>query len=183
MEQIKKAAPNGNGDKEQPKVKQSDAIKQLKALFLEANRRKYPTFPEGARVIPSYTDKTTNGLTRCIIDYVKLKGFHIERTGNEGRVIDTRETFTDVIGRERTVGSITRVYSSGTRGTSDLKAVIDGRFVAIEVKCAATKDKQSEHQKNYQRQVEQSGGVYFIAETFEGFKLWFDEIINTKNLQ
>jgi hypothetical protein len=43
------------------------AIKTLKELYLTNNRVKYPSMPEYARVIPKYTDRTANGLTKCIL--------------------------------------------------------------------------------------------------------------------
>jgi len=153
-----------------------NAIAQLKNLYLENNRKKYPNLPEYARVTPSYTDKNTNGLTKCIVDYIQLNGYHVERTGCEGRVIDNRKNITDVLGNIRTIGSLQRVYSSSQRGTSDLKAIVNGKFIAIEIKCKATNDRQSLHQKEYQRQVEQSGGIYFIAQTFSQFFDWFNKL-------
>ena len=155
-------------------VTQSEAIKQLKALYLENSRKRYPNLPEAARVVPAYTDKNTKGLTRGVYDFLKLQGYHVERTGCEGRVIDNRKTFNDVLGNVKTIGSIKRVYSSSQRGTSDLKAIIDGRFVAIEIKCEATKDRQSSYQKEYQEQVEASGGIYMIATSFDQFIAWFN---------
>jgi len=159
-------------------VHQIDAIKQLKALYIENNRKRFPSLPETARVIPIYTDKNTKGLTKCIIDFVKLKGYHIERTGCEGRVIDERKTITDCVGFNRNIGSLKRVYSSSQRGTSDLKAIINGQFIAIEIKCQATNDKQSDYQKEYQKQVENSGGVYLIAFTFQQFYDWFNNFLS-----
>lgn len=156
---------------------QKYAIGKLKELYLERNKQRFPSIPDYARVTPKYTDKNTRGLTKCVTDFLKLKEYHVERTGNEGRVIDNRKTFTDVLGRRQTIGSLQRVYSSSKRGTSDLKAVINGKFVAIEIKCKATGDRQSSHQKEYQKQVEQSGGVYVIAETFSQFFDWFNEFV------
>jgi hypothetical protein len=151
-----------------------DAIKQLKALYLENNRRRFPSLPDAARVVPAYTDKNTKGLTKCITDYVRLKGYHLERTGCEGRILDQRQTFTDCIGKTRTIGTIKRIKTSSQRGTSDLKAIINGKFIAIEIKCKATNDRQSQVQKEYQQQVENSGGVYLIASSFNQFYTWFN---------
>lgn len=152
----------------------NEAIKQLKVLYLDYSRQRYPNLPEAARVVPAFTDKNTQGLTKCTYTFLKLKGCHVERTGCEGRVIDNRKTFNDVLGNVKTIGSIKRVYSSSMRGTSDLKAIINGRFVAIEIKCEATKDRQSEAQKEYQKQIETAGGVYVIATSFDQFYNWFN---------
>jgi len=74
---------------------------------------------------------------------------------------------TDVIGRTKTIGTVKRIPSSGTKGTSDIKAIIQGRMVAIEVKIG--KDRQSEAQKSYQSMVEKAGGLYWIVKSFEDF--------------
>jgi len=151
-----------------------DAIKQLKTLYIKDKRSRFPNVPDMAIVAPEYSDKKTNGLTKCVYDYVALMGYFVERTGNEGRVIDNRQTVTDCIGRTKTIGSIKRVRSSGTPGTSDLKAIINGQFVAIEIKCQATHDRIRPDQLKYKIKVEQSGGVYYIARDFATFKQWFD---------
>lgn len=149
----------------------SEAFAALSDLFLKENIRKYPALPY--RTVPKYTDKTTNGLTRCIIDFLRLSGYHCERTGNEGRILDTRQTVTDHMGHQRIIGSCQRIKGSGMRGTSDLKAIISGRFVAIEIKCSATRDRIRPAQIEYRKQVEQAGGVYFIATTFQNFFDWY----------
>jgi hypothetical protein len=60
----------------------------------------------------------------------------------------------------------------GTKGTADISATIRGRSVKIEVK---QKDKQSEHQKNYQKQIESAGGIYKIFRDFDTFSDWYEE--------
>jgi len=162
---------------EQDKDNSKFAFYQLKELYFANQRKRYPNFPDDARTSPKYTDKNTKGLTNCVMDYIKFNGYHVERTGCEGRIIDDRKTFTDVIGRVRTIGTIRRVYSSSQRGTSDLKAIINGKFIAIEIKCFATNDRQSAHQKAYQKQIEQSNGIYIIVKTFAQFYDWFNKFV------
>ncbi len=149
------------------------AIKTLKELYLTNNRVKYPSMPEYARVIPKYTDRTANGLTKCIIDYLRLNGCQAERINSMGRPIDKRKTYTDVIGRTRTIGRQTWIKTTGTNGTADISATIAGRSVKIEVKIG--NDRQSEAQKAYQKSIENSGGVYVIAKDFESFIEWFNQ--------
>ena len=146
------------------------AITILKYLYLENNRILYPSVPDHARAAPNYTDKTANGLTRCIIDYINLTGGHAERINCTGRIIDNRTTSTDVLGHQRIIGSTTYVKTSGQRGTADISATIRGRSVKIEVKIG--RDKQSEAQKQYQKSIEESGGVYYIAKDFNQFYYW-----------
>ncbi len=95
-----------------------EGIKHLEKLSYEHKRKKLKV-PQYAIPRSKYSDKTSNGLTKCIIDFLLLMGFFAERTGNEGRVIDQRQTITDVLGRTKQIGSIKRIPSSGAKGTSD----------------------------------------------------------------
>ena len=151
------------------------ALETLKQLKLKELKEQYPSLPEYAIPKPKYSDTTANGLTACIIDFLNLSGHFAERHANEGRVIDTRKTYTDVIGRSKTIGSIKRINSSQKNGTSDVKATINGKAVAIEIKIG--KDRQSEAQKKYQEQYERAGGTYYIAKDFESFYGWYLEFI------
>jgi hypothetical protein len=143
------------------------ALQILKQIKQEEQTKLYPSVPAYAIPAVKYDDSTSNGLTKCIIEFLKLTGNHGERTGNEGRTIDSRKQVTDVIGRTKTIGTVKRIPSSGTKGTSDIKAIIQGRMVAIEVKIG--KDRQSDAQKDYQAMIEKAGGIYWIVKSFEDF--------------
>lgn len=148
----------------------------LKQLKLNQIRQEYPSLPEHAIKHPKYSDKSANDLTKAIIDFLNLSGHLAERHSNEGRVIDGRKTYTDVIGQTKTIGSLKRIYSSNVNGTSDLKAVINGKMIAIEIKFG--KDRQSEKQKEYQKRVENAGGEYWIAKTFDQFYETYLDYLN-----
>lgn len=159
---------SGNKDTQ---LTNKEALKHLKELHLQAQRLKYPSLPYYTS--PQFTASKSNDLTRCVQTFLKLKGWHCERTGNEGRIIDDRQTYTDIVGNLRTIGNIKRIKSSGMKGTSDLKAIINGRFVAIEIKQELTRDKQRPDQKRYQAEVEASGGLYVIVTSFAMFVNWY----------
>lgn len=141
-------------------------IQLLKQLAFDAQRVKYPSVPEAAITIPKYTDKTANGLTRCVIDFIKLSGYQAERINTMGRPIDRRKEVRDVLGRTRTIGSVEYIRTTGTRGSADVHATIRGRSVKIEVKM---QDKQSEAQKQYELSIRSAGGVYWIVRSFDEF--------------
>lgn len=151
------------------------ALDKLKKLHLEKQVKEHPNYP--VDYIGSYKHKpnSTNGLTRCVQDLILFSGYHCERTGNEGRVIDNRKTYVDVIGRSKTIGSVQRIKGQGTNGTSDLKAIIKGQMIAIEIKYG--KDRQSEAQKEYQAKIEKSGGIYLIVKDLDVFYDWMLEFI------
>lgn len=147
------------------------AIKILKELFIKDSEKRFPSVPDFARVAPAFNDKTANGLTKCIIHFLQLSGNQAERVNCVGRVIDRRKTYVDVIGCNKTIGSIQYIPTTGQRGTADISATIKGQSVKIEVKIG--KDRQSEHQKQYQQSIEASGGIYFIARNFQQFYDWY----------
>jgi len=142
------------------------ALDILKNLKIEEHKKKFPSIPEYAIPKPKYSDTTANGLTKCIIDFVNMKGYLAERTNTMGRVIDGRKTYTDAIGQTKTIGSMKYIPSTGMVGSSDIKVYINGKIIAVEVKM---KDKQSDAQKQYQSRIEQAGGQYWIVRNFEEF--------------
>ena len=151
-------------------MKALDILKNQKFAQL---REKYPSLPEYAIKKTKYTDKTANGLTKCIIDFIILNGCHAERINIEGRLIDERKHVTNVVGITKVIGSMKYIPTTGTKGSADISATIKGRSVKIEVKIG--KDRQSDHQKRYQEMIERAGGVYIIAKDFQGFYDWFQE--------
>jgi hypothetical protein len=157
-------------------MKPLDRLKQLK---LNESIKKRPNVPLYAleSALPKYTDKTANGLTRCILEFLELCDYQVERINTMGRPIDNRKQVTDVIGRTKTIGSMTWGKSTATKGSADISATIQGRSVKIEVKIG--KDRQSQDQKNYQAKIEKSGGQYWIAKNFDDFIKKYDDFLDT----
>jgi hypothetical protein len=155
-------------------MKPLDRLKQLKQQsMLEA----YPNVPKYALSTPKYEDKTANGLTKCIIEFLQLSNHQAERINTMGRPIDNRKQVTDVIGRTKTIGSMTWGKSTATKGSADISATIQGRSVKIEVKIGA--DRQSQDQKIYQENIEKSGGQYWIAKNFDDFIKKYDDFLDS----
>jgi hypothetical protein len=152
-------------------------LDRLKHLKQEAMLESYPNVPRYALSAPKYEDKTANGLTKCIIEFLQLSNHQAERINTMGRPIDNRKQVTDVIGRTKTIGSMTWGKSTATKGSADISATIQGRSVKIEVKIG--KDRQSEDQKVYQTNIEKSGGQYWIAKNFDDFIKKYDDFLET----
>jgi hypothetical protein len=152
-------------------------LDRLKELKLNANIRDHPNVPRYAIALPKYEDKTANGLTKCVIEYIQLSDHQAERINTMGRPIDNRKQVTDVLGRTKTIGSMTWGKSTATRGSADISATIHGRSVKIEVKIG--KDRQSEDQKIYQENIEKSGGQYWIVKNFDDFMKKYDEFLES----
>ena len=96
-----------------------------------------------------------------------------ERINCTGRYIDRSQTFEDVTGKVRTIGTGQWLPTSGVKGTADISAVIQGRAVKVEIKI---RDRQSEFQKKYQEATEAAGGIYLIIRTFAEFYDWYNSM-------
>lgn len=125
----------------------------------------------------TYTDKTANGLTKCICDWLICNGWQSERISNMGRYIDNSKIVKDVLGQSKRIGTGKYIKGSGTKGTADISATIKGRSVKIEVKIG--KDIQSEAQKKYQKSIEDSGGIYIIISDFDYFIMWYKSFVES----
>lgn len=125
------------------------------------------SMPDYAIPKPKFTDNSANALTKSIIAWIELNGYQAERINNTGRYVDNKKTVKNIMGQSITIGSGQYIPGTGTKGTADISATIKGKSIKIEVKFG--KDRQSEAQKEYQATIERSGGVYFIAKTFDDF--------------
>lgn len=147
-------------------VSREKLMKMLSEMHLEDNRIRHPNFPDSARPRKRYTDKTTNGLTNCIKDFLNFSGHQAERVNVMARARDKRKTVYDTMGGAKQIGSIEYIPSGSTPGTSDISSIVFGLPWKIEIK---RKDSQSPEQKKYQENVERAGGRYNIYKDFETF--------------
>ncbi len=120
-----------------------------------------------------HRDDTASGLTRCVIDYLNYRGWQAERTNPMGVPIDRRRQVSDTLSHSRAIGSSVR--------SADISATIAGHSVKIGVKVG--RDRQSKAQRIYQQQVEQAGGLYYIAHNFTSFINWYVETFMRKGGQ
>lgn len=119
--------------------------------------------PKGQREVKAHSN-AANALTRQIIRFITSHGGQAERIAIMGKP-------------QRVAGRIQWVRSAMTVGTADISATIHGRSVKIEVKIGS--DRQSEAQRNYQRQIEAAGGIYYIAKDYESFIEWHNALWGT----
>lgn len=185
--EMKKAAPSGtatrdidknyhrNKDNKNIRYIKSKAVKALEQLADQAAREKYPMIKPEWLAPRKYRDDSANALTKCVIDFLRLKGWQAERISNTGRPVDGRKSFVDVMGNTRSIGRMTWIKGTGTKGTADISATVAGKSLKIEIKYGS--DRQSPAQKQYQADVEKSGGIYLIVRDFAGFYEWYQQNI------
>lgn len=128
--------------------------------------------------------KTANGLTKLICNFLNWSLSHGERTNNMGTPIKKKfEKYNIMTGAIVTVDNgIEWRKGNGVKGSSDIKGHINNpnyKFpipIYIEVKIG--KDKVSEDQVQYQKQVTQTGALYCVVKTPEDFFNFYDFVMN-----
>lgn len=141
----------------------------------DATGKKYPGVPEHALPKIKFSDKSANGLTKAIIQWITLNGGYAVRVSSAGRYLPGAKKF---------------IPSTTKKGTADIHATLNiggsaGRHASIEVKIG--KDKMSEAQERTKQEVERAGGLYFIAKDFDSFLEWYKSLADhtrdtTKNV-
>lgn len=149
----------------------SESEKTAEEFIFEQKKKRHPSFPYPVK--DKYSN-TTNGLTKLVIDFIRANGYHAERVSNQGQYRDNSKIVTDVLGRKRKIGSGTWTKGQGINGTADIHCIIKSKPVMIEIKFGS--DRQSKAQKEYQKFIESSGGIYLVVKTFEDFYNWFNSI-------
>ena len=128
--------------------------------------------PEFGLAKTKWSDSSANALTRSVLAFINMSGYQAERINTTGMYRQ---------GAKLKVGEGTRqmpgkwTKGTGTKGSADISATINGRSVKLEIKYG--KDRQSDDQIRYQEMIEKAGGVYLIVNNFDDFILWFDLFI------
>lgn len=149
---------------------------ELRALKLADIKKRAPGFYENSggdkMKLKPWSDKSTNGLTKAILDYLTLKGFYANRINTQGQARVKRiPKFNLLSGRVEHSQKVTYTKSMTAKGTPDIDAIVFGYPVKIEVKCG--KDQMRDEQREQQRDIIRAGGVYYIAKDMDSFLRWF----------
>ncbi len=144
---------------------------QLRQLKLEHIKATAPGFFEmsggySMKTFP-YKDTTSNGLTRCIVDFITHSGGTANRINTQGQV--RKEKIQLAFGNYRE--NITYTPSSTRRGTADIHAIVNGRHVSIEIKIG--RDILSLHQLKERERITRAGGIYYVARDMVTFTDWY----------
>lgn len=128
-------------------------LKELARLADKLNAEKHPDLPPFALVKKKFSDTTANDLTKTIVFDMKwVRGGTAYRINNGAVYDQKRGTYRKGVQR---------------RGIPDIIGIIDGRFIGIEVKIG--RDRQSADQKEVEQEINDAGGVYFIAKSYDDY--------------
>jgi hypothetical protein len=137
---------------------------ELRALKLAHIKKTSPGFYEASggdtMKIPGYTDKTSNGLTKCICDWIKFHGGDAQRVNTTGMM-------------RKINGQMKWTHSGSRRGSADIHAIVAGRAVSIEIKIG--RDQLSGQQLSEKLRIEAAGGLYFVARNMDEFTRWYEK--------
>jgi hypothetical protein len=149
---------------------------ELKALKLAHIKKTAPNFYEASggdkMKIKMYTDKTANGLTACIVDYLNFSGHYANRINTQGQARVKKIPKYNIFSKQiEHMEKVSYTKSSTRKGTGDIDSIVFGIPLKIEVKVG--RDTQSDDQKEEQNRIERAGGVYYLAVDMQTFLMWF----------
>ena len=158
-------------------------LDHLRQLLKGEQREKYPSLPEHAMSINTFDKMNPEKREKKRIEkFLNLTGNYASIIEVRGQRIDKRKTYTDAIGQTKTIGSVEFIGSGMRKGLADIKAIINGKPIDIELKriYKKGKDRQSEAQKAEQAKIERAGGEYWVVSSFEDFYEKFNDYTNGK---
>lgn len=149
---------------------------ELRALKLADIKRRTPLAYEasgGATMkLKPYNDRTSNGLTKCIMDYLRFKDHYVNRVNVQGQPrIHRIPKYSLLSGRVEHSEKVTYTKSMTAKGTADIDSIIKGKAVKIEIKIGA--DRMSPEQVQQSLLIQAAGGIYYVARNMEDFVRWY----------
>ena len=145
-------------------------LDHLKQLMIDEHKRKHPNVPYYAPNVWMTAKPEAKQLKR-IVAFLNLSGQYGQIMSNRGKRIDNTKIVKDVLGNYKQIGSVEYRPSEMRNGTADILATINGQTVWIELKRVYKngKDRQSQAQIEFERDVTAGGAKYVIVKSFEEF--------------
>lgn len=107
---------------------------------------------------------TANSLTKAVVDFVNLQKYCVAWRVNSVGIFDPKTK---------------RYRTSNTRkGVADISVIAHGLAIQIEIKIG--KDKQSEHQVLFEKDVKKAKGEYWIVKSFDAFGVLWENFIKKR---
>lgn len=162
-------------------IKPIDWKAELKRLKLEYIKKTAPGFYAASggdtMKIPPYSDKTTNGLTKAIIDWLTYSGHYANRINTQGQArVKKIPRYSIFSGKIEYTDKIQYTKGTTAKGTPDIDAIINGLPVKIEVK--AGKDRIRDEQTKQGNRIIAAGGIYFVCFNMDQFTRWYKKTFN-----
>lgn len=152
----------------------TESLKLLEEIRLQHFKSNFPNFDFKLLLKQPYRDDTENGLIKCIIDFIKLKGgqaFFIQSNHN----LTQDQKFSK---RSCNALSLNEIITNNFNSNANISANIKGEAVKIEINKG--NDQRSVYDLIDQTLIEASGCLYFIAKDFNSFMDWYLEMFEIK---
>ena len=147
----------------------------LNELWRVKQHKDNPSFPIKYLTDYKNTDNSTNGLTKCVVDFLNYSGHFAERINNTGRFI-AGVKIDEGHAKYQTNGKW--IKGTGVNGRADISAKIklhQHQFaIPVEIEIKYAKDRMSDAQKEYQSAMFNVGTVYIVVRDFDMFIEWYD---------
>lgn len=149
---------------------------ELRALKLADIKKRTPAAYEASggdtMKIKPYSDRTANGLTKCIMDYLRFNSHYCNRINTQGQArVHRIPKYSLLSGRIEHSVKVTYTKSMTAKGTADIDSIINGKAVKIEVKIGA--DRMSTEQVQQSLLIHAAGGLYYVARNMPDFLRWY----------
>lgn len=157
-------------------VKPIDWKAELKRLKLAYIQKTAPGFYKASggdtMQLKPWSDKTTNGLTKAIIDWLTYSGHYANRINTQGQArIHKVPRYSMFSGKIEYTDKVQYTKGATNKGTPDIDTIIDGKAVKIEVK--AGKDRIRDEQIRQGERITAAGGIYFVCVNMDQFVNWY----------
>lgn len=137
----------------------------LKRMKLDSIKAKAPGFFEVSggydMKVKPYSDSTANGLINAIIDFINFSG------GNAS-------LFKTKMEERKIKGKSIWMHASTRKEKADIQATFNGQDISIKVRIG--NDHQSERLRTNTNDIQNGGGLYFVAKSMQPFLDWWQAV-------
>lgn len=155
-------------------------LEQLRKLNYQ---EKYPSTKERwedrwSNVVKMKPPQSAAATERLVVEFMRLSGHSASKVATQG-TYKKGETYQTPVGK--IIGEGRYLPSGGRKGASDISSSIYGLSVMWELKYSKS-DSQSPEQKKFQKEIEQSGGLYFLFNNINHFYELYQDLIQRPQL-
>lgn len=151
------------------------------SVLIDLERQKWNEDHPHAHLVQGFTftatkwnDITHSGCIKCIIYFLRYKGWDAYQYDVKGTPVDKRKVVTDCLGMKRQIGSIAWRKSGATKGHTDIYA---SKLMHPNIYCDVKKDYEdcSHEQILFIAEKKQHGHYAFTVQTFDEFLSLYNE--------
>ena len=157
--------------------------KDLESLRKIDYQNRFPSTKERwedrwSNVVKMKPPQSAAATERLVVEFMRLSGHSASKVSVQG-TYKKGEDYQTPVGK--IVGQGKYIPSGGRKGHADVSSSIYGLTVMWELKYSKS-DRQSPEQKKFQREIESSGGLYFLFNSIDHFYELYQDLIKRPQL-